>query len=119
MHTKSTHENMMNTGKVLMGMALLVLSVTLMITPTGAAPLDAFPPVESGDASHAGSIVTIPPSSLSTYDKGFGGELVSAIIHPHAHWTGMLAFHNLHHVPFLLFERLGIALSTGNGGVIQ
>jgi len=67
MHTMSTHKNMMNAGKVLIGMALLVLSVALMITPSRAAPLEAFPPVGSGNASYAGSIITIPPSFTLTH----------------------------------------------------
>jgi len=109
----------MNAGKVLIGMALLVISVALMITPSGAAPQDAFPPVGGVDAYHAGSNGDFPSSYTSAYGTGYRGEFVSAISHPHAHLTSMLSFRTLHHVPCLLFDRLGMCPCTGNGGVCQ
>lgn len=110
----------MNAGKVLIGMALLVISVALIITPSGAAPQDAFPPVGGVDAYHAGSTGESSPSyAPSTQGTRYDGDFLSAINYPYARWTSMLSFCTLHHVPCLLFDRLGMYPCTGNGGVCQ
>ncbi len=41
----------MNTGMILIGMALLVFSVALIVTPSGAVPTDTPLPVGAGDVS--------------------------------------------------------------------